>query len=179
MKKVLSVLLVLLALSILAGCSDGGGTPANTEPIKMGRVEYAAHGTKCFAVAVVAMQGNTIVGASLDEYQFMSTDVAIGVPNADADFGKNFADPTVVLASKRTNADYYSEHMTEAAGATKRLDEQYDAIEAYVVGKTVAELENTLTNNDAAGMIDAVSSVTLVDTKGYVEALVAAAKAAK
>ncbi|HZK24725.1 MAG TPA: hypothetical protein VFC74_04980 [Oscillospiraceae bacterium] len=178
MKKASCILLVLVSLFVLVGCS-GGKTPANADPIKMGRVEHAAHGTKCFAVAVVAVQGDTIVGASLDEYQFMSTDVATGVPNADADFAKNFADPAVVLASKRANADYYSEHMTEAAGATKRLDEQYDTIEAYVVGKTVAELESTLSENDGAGMIDAVSSVTLVDTKGYVEALVAAAKAAK
>jgi Na+-transporting NADH:ubiquinone oxidoreductase subunit NqrC len=149
------------------------------DTLKVGRVEYAAHGTKCFAVPVVVMAGDKIVAASVDEYQFMSTDVATGVPNSDKDFGLNYKDPKVVLASKRTNAHYYSEHMKEEAGSTVALDKNYDVIQAYAVGKTVAELEKTLAANSKEQMVDAVSGATLADTHGYTSAIVSAAKAAK
>ncbi len=154
-------------------------TPVNSTALKIGRVDYAAHGTKCFTSAVVAMVGDKIVGASIDDYQFMSTDVAVGVPNSDADFGANYKDPSVVLASKRVNTHYYSEHMAEEAGSTVAVDKNYDAIEEYVVGKTVAELEATLSSNSKEQMVDVVSSATLVDTSGYVSAIVEAAKASK
>lgn len=192
MKKFLSLLLTLGLIVSLVGCTSNTtakdtkeSAPAASAPapaatdIKMGRAEYAAHGTKCFTVAVVAMSGDKIIGASIDDYQFMSTDVAKGVPNSDKDFGQNYKDPKMVLASKRANADYYSEHMKEEAKATQRLDKSYDAIEDYVVGKTVAELEKTLSENDKEKMVDVVSSSTLADTKGYVTAIVEAAKAAK
>ena len=181
MKRILCLTLVICMALSLAACAtspapSGSGT---AEPVKMGRAEYAAHGTKCFTVAVVAMQGDKIVGASLDDYQFMGTDVATGVPNSDKDFGQNYADPTKVLASKRANADYYSEHMAEEAKATKRLDTSWDEIQQFVVGKTIAELEDTLSKNDNTQILDVVSGATLVDTHGYLEAIVAAAKNAK
>lgn len=180
MKRILSLVLVIcMALSLAACATTPAPAAESTEPLKMGRVEYASHGTKCFNVTVVVMQGDKIVGASLDEYQFMGTDVATGVPNSDKDFGQNFADPTKVLASKRANADYYSEHMAEEAKATKRLDVSYDEIEQFAVGKTVAELEDILNKNDKTQILDVVSSATLVDTHGYLEAILAAAKVAK
>ncbi|QGU96177.1 hypothetical protein GOM49_14685 [Clostridium bovifaecis] len=163
-------------------------TPSKTETssaavgktsIKIGRAEFAAHGTKCFTVAVVAMAGDKIVGASIDDYQFISTDVAIGVPNSDADFGKNYRDSKVALASKRTNTKYYSEHMKEEAGATTPIDKSYDSIQTYVKGKTIAQLEATLSKNTKEQMVDAVSGATLADTHGYISAIVAAAKNTK
>ncbi len=193
MKKIMTLILVLgLAIGI-GGCgstatnanSDNNNKTDQTssEPIKMGRVEYAAHGTKCFTVAVAAVQGDKIVGASIDDYQFMSTDVAKGVPNADVvdngGFASNFKDPKTVLASKRANNEYYSEHMKEEAKATKEIAAGYDAIEDYVTGKTISELEKVLADNDKEKMVDVVSSATLVDTRGYVSAIVEAAKAAK
>lgn len=190
MKKLLCIVLVLGIVFGFAGCGNStddsatnDSTSTNTEPIKMGRVEAAAHGTKCFTVAVAAVQGDTIVGASLDDYQFMSTDVATGVPNSDAvndgDFATNFKDPAMVLASKKANAEYYSEHMKEAAGSTVPLDENYAAVEAYVTGKTISELEKVVGENDSTSMIDVVTGSTLADTFGYVNALLDAAKAAK
>ena len=152
---------------------------ADVAKLKLGRTEYAAHGTKCFTVAVAAVVGDKIIAASTDDYQYMSSDVAKGVPNSDADFGKNVADPKMVLASKRANAAYYSEHMKEEAKATTPLDKSYDSIQAYVSGKTIAELEKTLSTNTKEQMVDAVSGATLVDTYGYVSAIVQAAKAAK
>lgn len=186
MKKFLSLILIIVVIASIAGCGakkEETAAPMDTSSIKMGRINYAAHGTKSFAVVVVAMAGDKIAGASIDEFQFMSTDVATGVPNSDAvaegDFGSNYKDPSMVLASKADNSDYYSEHMKEEAGSTVALKENYVAIEAYVTGKTVEELEETLSKNDAAGMVDAVSGATLQDTKGYVSAIVEAAKTVK
>ena len=188
MKKILSLVVIMgLLIVSLAGCGSkpapASAAPVDTSAIKMGRTTFAAHGTKCFTVAVVAMSGDKIVGASIDDYQFMSTDVAKGVPNsdklADGDFATNYKDPKMVLASKSENAEYYSEHMKEAAKSTVPLDKNYAAIQAFVTGKTVAELEDVLSKNDAEKMVDAVAGATLVDTKGYVSAIVAAAKAAK
>lgn len=181
MKKLLVPVLILMLSLSLVGCSNAN--QSSTGEIKMGRVDYAAHGTKSFTSAVVAMQGDKIVGASLDEYQFLSTEDVTGVPNSDAlaegDFATNYKDPKVVLASKITNKDYYSEHMKELAGSTVPYDENLKAIESYVVGKTVAELEKAINEHTPEEMIDAVSGATLQDTQGYVKALVEAAKAAK
>ncbi|MDF2473524.1 MAG: hypothetical protein K0R21_1306 [Anaerocolumna sp.] len=180
MKKLLSMALILVMAASFVGCAAKETTTAD---VKMGRVEAAPHGTKSFAVAVAAVSGDKIIGASIDEYQFVSAEAYQGVPNSEAlaegEFGTNYKDPAVVLASKTTNSEAYSKNMTDKAGSTVSYDKNIDAIEAYVVGKTVAELEKTLAENDATQMLDAVSGATLVDTKGYVTALVEAAKAAK
>lgn len=168
MKKSL-VLAVVLVLSLtLAGA-------AFAQPIKMGKADYAAHGTRCFAVAVVALQGDTIVGAYLDEYQMLSKADAIGVPNSDLDFGKAFANPEQVLASKKVNDTLYSNNM-KRAGSTVTIANNFKAIEEFVLGKTVAELEAILAANDAAGILDIITGATLVDSHGYVAAFLAAAK---
>lgn len=187
MKKFSIILLLAGLMVVFAGCSNSNdnaktasaNAPADATAIKMGRGEYAAHGTKCFTVAVVAVQGDKIVGASLDDYQFMDSSVVQGVPNSDSDFGQNYKDPKMVLASKKANASYYSEHMKEEAGATTPIDESYAAIEKYVTGKTISELEGDLKKNSDEQMVDAVSGATLQDTKHYLEALVDAAKKAK
>ena len=173
MKKVLSLVLVIAMLA-LAGCAGAGS--AN---VKIGQVQYAAHGTKSFAVATVAMSGDKIAAAYMDEYQFVAKDGNTGVPNSDADFGTGVADPDRVLASKRLNNDSYSKNMSEKGGATQPLLTSWQAIEKYVTGKTVAELESAISGKDAAAVVDAVTGSTLVDTKGYIEAFIAAAKAAK
>ncbi len=146
--------------------------------LKLGKAEYAAHGTKCFTVAGVVMAGDKIAAALLDDYQFMAAIGSVGVPNSAADFGKNYP-AGMVLGSKRANADQYSENMKVKANATTPVDKSLDAIQAYVVGKTVAELEATLAKNTKEQMVDVVSGATLVDTDGYIKTIVAAAKAAK
>ena len=167
MKKILLVALALLVLTMSAAAAD---------EVKIGQVQYASHGTKCFTVLTVAMQGDVIADAYIDEYQFMAN-TAVGVPNSDADFGANFPEGKV-LASKKVNADMYSENMKKA-GSTIHLADNFAAIEAYVTGKTVSALEAEIAGKDAAVMVDAVSGSTLVDTLGYVNGLIEAAKAAK
>ena len=168
MKKILLVALALLVLTMSVAAAEG--------EIKIGQVQYAAHGTKCFAVMTVAMQGDVIADAYIDEFQFMATG-SVGVPNSEADFGTAYPEGKV-LASKKVNGDAYSENMAKA-GSTVHLADNYAAIEAFVIGKTVAQLEAEIAGKDAAAMVDAVSGSTLVDTLGYVNGLIEAAKAAK
>lgn len=169
MKKVLIVALALLVLTMSVAMADG--------EIKLGQAQYAAHGTKCFAVLTVAMQDDVIAAAYIDEYQFMAADSAVGVPNSDVDFGTNFPEGQV-LASKKVNTEFYSANMANA-GSTVALIDNYAAIEAFVAGKTVAELEAFVEGKDAAAVVDAVSGCTLVDTLGYINGIIEAAKSVK
>ena len=167
MKKVLSLLLVLCMMLPMA---------AMAADVTLGQALYAAHGTKCFAVLTVAMEGDVIVAAYIDEFQFMA-DTSVGVPNSDAGFGDAYPEGKV-LASKRANAAAYSANMAKA-GSTVALDVNYDIIQKFVVGKTVAELEAFLANKTKEEVVDAVSGATLVDTMGYIQGLIEAAKLAK
>ncbi len=179
--KIVLLLVVAAMVAILAFTAF-----ASTEP-KIGQVQYAAHGTKAFCVATVVMDGDRIVDALLDEYQYVDPAVYTNtVPNPDT--FKN-ADG-FVLISKRLNSDIYSGSMAAKGGATQPLLTSFQAIEAFVTGKTIADLETFAT--DFAGklegkeeaekktiIMDAVSGSTLTDTLGYVQALIAAAKNVK
>ena len=164
--------LIAAAVALLVVCM---AIPALAE-VKIGQVQFAAHGTKCFAVMTVAMEGDKIAAAYIDEYQFMG-EGSIGVPNSESDFGTAYPEGKV-LVSKRVNNEAYSANMAKA-GSTVMLADNYAAIEAFVTGKTIAELEAAVAGKDAAAMVDAVSGCTLVDTLGYVNGLIEAAKAAK
>lgn len=146
--------------------------------VKIGKVDYSAHPSKSFTVAIAAVAGDKIVAAYIDDYQFMPKDVATGVPNSDGDLGKNYPEG-YVLASKLTNAAYYSNNMKEKAGSTVPIDKNFAAIVNYVKGKTISELEAKLAQTTPENMVDAVTGATLADTHGYISAIVAAAKAAK
>ena len=166
---ILSALLVLAAVSALA---EG--------EILIGEAVYAAHGTHCFAVITAAVQGDVIVAANIDEFQFMSNRddlAAIGVPNselADEAFSVKNEDGTIksVLGSKRVNSDLYSLNM-QRAGSTVQIAANYDYIEAFAVGKTIAELEEAV---NAENFADAITSATLADKPNYVKGILAAAK---
>jgi len=168
MKKILALILVACMLLPFAAMAD--------DTVKIGQTQFAAHGTKCFAVLTVAMQGDKIVAAYIDEYQFMA-DTSIGVPNSNEAFGESFPEGKV-LASKKVNNETYSANMANA-GSTIALADNYAALEAFVVGKTIAELEAALEGKTAEEMVDAVSSCTLVDALGYLQGLLAAAKTIK
>ena len=68
--------------------------------------------------------------------------------------------------------------MGEKTGSTVTIDANFDAIQSYVQGKKITELEE-LTGKAAEEVIDAVSGCTLADTAGYVTAVIEAAKVAK
>ena len=170
MKKILSLLLVVCMMLPVFAMAEA---PAE---IKLGQVQWAAHGTKCFAVMTVVLDGDKIVVAYIDEYQVGAG--MVGVPNSENGFG-GFTDGKV-LYSKRVNAAAYSANMTKA-GSTVALDVNFDLIQDFCVGKTVAELEAVIAgfNGDATAAVDAVTGATLVDTLGYLTGLLEAAKAAQ
>ena len=167
MKKILSVVIAAMLLVCMMA-------PAMAEGVKLGQSIFAAHGTKCFAVITVAMEDGKIVDALIDEFQMLTAGEAVGVPNSETMIPVEGQ----VLASKRVNAEMYSNNMKKA-GSTVAIDANFDAIEAYVTGKTVAELEAEVAGKTAEEMVDAVAGCTLVDTLGYINGIIEAAKNAQ
>ncbi|MBQ7848956.1 MAG: hypothetical protein IJ343_04460 [Clostridia bacterium] len=170
MKKIIALLLVLCMVVPFAAMAEEA--PA----LKLNQIQWAAHGTKCFAVITVVLEGDVIVAAHIDEFQVGAN--MVGVPNSENGFG-GFADGKV-LYSKRVNAEAYSANMAKA-GSTVALDVNYDIIQAYAEGKTVAELEAAINGfaNDKQAAVDAVTGATLVDTLGYLQGILVCAKLAK
>lgn len=145
--------------------------------IQIGEALSAAHGTKCFTQTYAVVSGDKVVAAYIDEYQFMdpTAEGVNPVPNSDSDFGQGYAEG-VALASKRASADYYSNMMKEKAQATERIDDNYDAIEAFAAGKTIDEIEKAAGQDN---VVDSVSGATLKDTANYLKAIAEAAKNAQ
>ncbi len=160
-------------------------TPATPAPIveiegglQLGLAYGAPHGTKSFGEAYAVVKDDVIVAAFIDEFQFLDATLGLAyVPNSDTDFAAGYAEGQA-LASKRMVADYYSQLMTDHAKATVRIDDNFDAVQNFAVGKTIAEVEAVATGDKAAA-VDAVSGATLVDTAGYLDLIVQAAKNAQ
>ncbi len=173
MKKVFALVLAVLMLL----CSV---TALAEDSVKLGQVQYAAHGKQSFAVITVAVQGDTILCALIDEYQVMSGEGVVGVPNSGETFGANIvgAEDGKVLGSKRVNNAYYSGNMASRGGATQELLVSWQAIEAFAAGKTIAELEQFAADNAATAGADAISGATLTDTVNYLKGIIAAANVA-
>ena len=173
MKKL--VALVLCLMMVLCA------VPALAEDaVKLGQVQFAAHGAQSFAVITAAVQGDTVVAAWIDEFQVMSGEGVVGVPNSDAKFGANIVgnEDGKVLGSKRVNNAYYSGNMASRGGATQELLVSWQAIEAFVAGKTIAELEQYAFDKAEAAGADVISGATLADTLGYLKGIIAAATVA-
>lgn len=145
--------------------------------LQIGQAYGAAHGSSCFTEAVAVVKDDVIVAAYVDDFQFMDASAGVvGVPNSDTDLLASYAEGKL-LCSKRVNAEYYSQVMAKNAGSTVAINVNYDAIQSFVVGKTIAELETL--SGDTAGAVDAVSGATLADTAGYLAVIVDAAKNAQ
>lgn len=144
---------------------------ALSEGLRLGQALYAAHGDKGFALTTVALDGERVLAVYLDEYQFQTN--AAAVPNSAGAFGESYFGEAQ-LASKRANNESYSAAMTQYASATRSYYENLLSIEAYVTGKTISELK-ALVENEASAVVDAVSGATLVDTRGYIMSVLAAA----
>ena len=167
-KGLVFVLVSMLLLGLVAA--------VGAEGLQMGKAEYAAHGTRAVAIGIVTLDGDTIVAAYLDEYQFMPVDQTTPWPNSDQAFGQNYAAPEeTALGSKRVNDAYYSNNMAERGGSTVSITDNFKAIEQFVVGMTISELEAFLNDNDSEAVVDAISGATVVDAHGYAVTLLLAA----
>lgn len=168
--KLIIVALIMVA-SLLTACSSKA-------KLTIGQVLGAPHGERSFSVTTVVMDGDKILLAYIDEYQYLASATFEGVPNSETFTSAGSIAEGFVLGSKRVNNVAYSKNMAANGGATKTLVEGYDAIQKYAVGKKIADLE-TLVAKTSEEVIDAVSSATLADTANYLKEIVAAAKVAK
>ena len=193
MKKKLLVMMIIAMMLLMAACgakdatpSGGGSTPSGgsesstgeSVDLQIGQVITAAHGDKCFTQVTAVVQGDTVVAAFIDEYQFADGTQVEGVPNSDATegFAAGYAEGQVLL-SKRMEAEYYSANMAEKAGSTVAIDENYNAIQAAVNGLSIDDAQAIADKGE--GAVDAVSGATLADTAGYISLIIDAAKNAK
>lgn len=138
----------------------------------------APHGEGSFARIAVITNADKIVDVAIDELQYFDEDSEFeALPNQDEEtaFKKGNAEGKI-LGSKVINSDPYSKLMEENAGATKTLADNYKAIQDFAKGKTIGELEEILSGAKDGEPIDAISEATLVDSKGYLEAIVNTAK---
>ncbi len=138
----------------------------------------APHGEGSFARVAVVTDGDKIVDASIDEFQYFDADSDfVGLPNQDEDteFKAGNAEGKI-LGSKIENNDQYSALMKEKAKSTVSIADNYKAIQNFVKGKTIEELKDVVAGAEDGKAIDAVTGATLVDTKGYLEAIIETAE---
>jgi len=179
MKKVLAILLALAMVFCFAACAkkeeakkeEPVAPSKKTASLQIGQIIGAAHGTKCFTVATAVIEGDKVVKAYIDEYQYLNGDGVVPVPNADnaEGFGAYMITDNK-LASKRDSDVYYTNALKTKAQATMDYVDNLKAVEKYCEGKTIAELSKGA---------DAVSGCTLTDASGYVKIVAEAATAAK
>ena len=120
MKRIIVLLLVFSV--VLVSC----GGKVDTSDIKTGYVIDAPHGHYAFGTAVVVMSGDTIISASLDEFQFQADNGSMtGVPNsyvegADKYFGKSVAEGQILVSKKVGQRRVQQEH-----GCKSRCDSEH------------------------------------------------------
>lgn len=134
----------------------------------------APHGEGSFATVGVITDGDKIVDVSIDELQYFNANSDFkALPNQDEDteFKAGNAEGKI-LGSKVENSDAYSKLMTEKAKSTVTISDNYKAIENFAKGKTISELEEAIKDAEDGKAIDSVTGATLVDTKGYIQAII-------
>lgn len=148
------------------------------DTVYMRQLYAAPHGEKSVAVVTVMMRGDTILSAEIDEFQYLAaSDEWTGVVNSDKKFGENYNDGQLLI-SKQENDEAYSDLMADRGDSTVTWGNNIQAITDFAVGKTAEELKETTEElaDEAAEISDVVSGATFVDTKGYLEAIIEAAK---
>lgn len=151
------------------------GTEVDVSNVELSQSILAPNGTRSFLITTVAHEGDLVVAAAQDEFEYLSAEDAIGVPNADSDFGGVFSEG-VVLASKLMNNEMYSAMMAETAGSTTSFEDNMRAILEFATGKTTAEIEEAIAEleglTEDQTVADVVSAATFVNTPGYLQAIV-------
>lgn len=146
------------------------GHAENPEEITFKSIVGAPHGEKSFADAVVAMEGDKVVAASFDEFQYIED--GMGIAKVGTDFTQGYAEENKVLGSKLENNEKYSENMAEKGKSTVSIKDNFEAIENFVAGKTADEIKEAIDSKKEDGTIDAVTGATLKDTANYLQLIV-------
>lgn len=138
----------------------------------------APHGEGSFARIAVITDGDKIVDAAIDEFQFFDEGSGfLALPNQDSDTEfKSGNKEGKFLGSKLMNDEKYSALMKEKAKATVSIADNFKAIQDFVKGKTIDELKKVVAGAEDGKAIDSVTGATLVDTKGYLEAIIETAE---
>lgn len=138
----------------------------------------AAHGEGCFARIAVITDGDKIVDAAIDEFQYFDEGSGfLALPNQDGDTEfKSGNKEGKFLGSKLMNDEKYSALMKEKAKATVSIADNYKAIQDFAKGKTIDELKKVVDGAEDGKAIDSVTGATLVDTKGYLKAIIETAE---
>ena len=166
MKRILCLLLALCLLLPVVAMADSTA--------KVGVAYAAGHGNGVMVASVVVVDG-VIVDAYIDEIYFTGAkDEYVLLPYASELGVKD--EVTTVAISKRENHEVYSKSMVDRGGLD--IADSYDIYQAFVIGKTIEELEAAVEGYNADNkteFVDVVSGVTMVDTLLYINALLAAA----
>lgn len=141
----------------------------NIDDVTLHQMYGAPHGDKSFADVVVAVENDKIVGANIDELQYFGEK---GLAKEGTGFTKGYADEKNQLTSKLLSNEEYSSLMADKAGSEVSIADNYKAIENFVTGKTVEEVQKVIDENEAGKPVDAVSEATLVDTVNYLQLIV-------
>lgn len=172
MKRILCLLMALcLLLPVVAMAEEA--------PVAKIGMAYGACHNHGVTVATVAVVDGVIVDAKLDEVYITNANGEF-TPLPNAEEVAVVDDATIILISKRQNDDLYSANMIARGGQS--LATSYDAIEAFVIGKTIEELEAAVagyTEDNKADFIEVVSGATITDTLKYTLVLLEAAKNAQ
>lgn len=138
----------------------------------------APHGEGTFARIAVVTDGDKLVDVTIDELQYFDEDSDfVGLPNQDEDTEFKAGNKEgKILGSKIMNDEQYSAMMKEKAESTVSIWDNYKAIEEFAMGKTIDELKEAIADAEDGKAIDAVTGATLVDTKGYLEAIIETAE---
>lgn len=193
MKKVLAVILVLvLLMSVVSGCSkpadnDGGEANGSETPVEGGKIVKVGLGH----IASI----NKSKGAEDGEGALGQADVTVAAVGFDADGkvvsvtidtaqtkvefdeeGKITTDINATPKSKKELGFDYNmkKFFSEANGIGKEWFEQVEALEEWMVGKTVAEITGIGFKENAAGYTDApdvaeLESSVSISVTGYLE----------
>ena len=158
--------------------SDEDFAKATEGKLVLRRSLKAPHGEGAFARIAVITDDDKIVDATIDEFQYFDEDSDfVALPNQDKDteFKAGNAEGKI-LGSKIMNDKQYSAMMKEKAESTVSIWDNYVAIEKFAMGKTIDELKEVVADAEDGKAIDAVTGATLVDTKGYLQAIIETAE---
>ncbi len=154
--------------------SDEEFKEATEGKLVLRRSLQAPHGEGSFARIAVITDGDKLVDVTIDELQYFDEDSDFeALPNQDEDTEFKAGNKEgKILGSKIMNDEQYSAIMKEKAKSTVSIWDNYKAIQDFAMGKTIDELKEVVEGAEDGKAIDAVTGATLVDTKGYLQAII-------